>query len=312
MTTRGTPIYNLPSQMCKNRRFKRTDSYEWEPNDESCWFEPWNATKFCSVMKGSSILFLGDSLTYEQFFSLVNMLGGKTESVAKMQMKSMNQHKTIIHSVCDHNETFILYRRDDHLQQLPACLEETFPDVLILNRGAHYVEDHRYMTEFNATIFQVKGWQQQCQDYGIKCHFFYRTSVPGHPDCQNFTAPVNNLTAMEELVASGMTQKGYHWSAFQHQNQLILNRLALEAQEHQLDYQVIDAYHTNILRPDQHLKPPGDCLHSCLPGKVDVQNRFFLHFLVQSRTLQDIHTLEQFMYPWNRSSNVDERGILLS
>jgi hypothetical protein len=83
---------------------------------------------------------------------------------------------------------------------------------------------------------------------------------------------------MEALVAnlsnyaSGKAQN-FHWWDMKHQNNLMLDAFSKSG----LAYEVIDAYGINILRPDLHR--PGDCLHSCYPGKMDVYNQLLLHFL---------------------------------
>jgi hypothetical protein len=303
-----SPAYHHNGDACYNSEYRATDSYEWEPQDHlSCIFAPWDTAKFCSLLKGAPILLVGDSLTFEHYVALVNTLGGKTSK--SLQFHSVKKQMTIVQSVCDHQETFVMYRRKDNLSHLDRYLNETFPVVLILNRGAHYVPDQQLSSEVQTTFLQVQAWQKQCRDYGVKCHFFWRTSVPGHPNCGNFTQPVNNISLMEDMIANGDSPKKYNWPAFKHQNELVLDQLE---KANLVDYHIIDAYHSNILRPDQHARPivsPGvrggpDCLHSCSPGKVDVYNRLLSHSLLQSRTLEDASVLERFAFPWNRTSNV--------
>jgi hypothetical protein len=305
-----SPAYH--SDACHNREYRATDSYEWEPQDHlSCVFVPWDTAKFCSLLKGAPILLVGDSLTFEHYVALVNTLGGKTAKL--LQHRSVHNRMTIVQSVCDHQQTFVMYRRDDKFSNLDRHLNETFPVVLILNRGAHYAPDQQLSSEVQTTFLQVQAWQRRCRDNGIKCHFFWRTTVPGHPNCGNFTQPVNNISVMEDMIANGESPKQYNWPAFKHQNELVLDQLEKSNLE---GYHIIDAYHSNILRPDQHarpIKPPGarggpDCLHSCSPGKVDVYNRFLFHSLLQSRTLEDASVLERFAFPWNRTSNIQPDG----
>eukprot|EP00980_Cylindrotheca_fusiformis_P025423 scaffold13682_cov102-Cylindrotheca_fusiformis.AAC.1 len=311
-----TPVYDLHNEACYNSDYNGADSYDWEPHDHrrrSCLFEPWDAAKFCSLLKGAPILFVGDSLTFEHYVTLVNGLGGITRKA--QQMVSFRRHITIVQSVCDHHQTFVMFRRDDSLSRLGRYLKETFPVVLVLNRGAHYEPDEKLLPDLERTFLEVEAWQRQCKEYGIKCHFFWRTTVPGHPDCRNFTEPVNNLTLIEELVASSGMATNFHWPEFKHQNELVLDTLENKTN---LDYQVIDAYYSNILRPDQHARPviingwkTIDCLHSCSPGKVDVYNRFLWHSLIQTRTIEDVRALEQFSFLWNRTSNVKPDGNII-
>ena len=42
----------------------------------------------------------------------------------------------------------------------------------------------------------------------------------------------------------------------------------------------LDAYSSSRLRPDAHI--PGDCLHQCLPGPIDLWNRILFNILIGS------------------------------
>ncbi|CAJ1967190.1 unnamed protein product [Cylindrotheca closterium] len=255
-------------------------------------------------------MFVGDSLTWEHYRTLVEILGGKTATL--LQFRSKHRYMTIVQPVCDHQQTFIMYRREDSLKGLDLYLEEKFPVVLILNRGAHYAPDDTFSADLKTTFQHVSSWQQKCNEYGVRCYFFWRTSVPGHPGCNNFTGPVNNLTLMEEILANNRDSPGnWRWEEFKHQNELALQLLDNSSVT---DYDVIDAYPINMLRPDQHARPyetPGkgvDCLHSCRPGKMDVYNRLLQHFLIQRRSFADVQALENFTFPWIRTTNVQADG----
>eukprot|EP00980_Cylindrotheca_fusiformis_P000329 scaffold80_cov115-Cylindrotheca_fusiformis.AAC.1 len=163
-----TPVYDLHNEECYNSEYNATDSYDWEPHDyrrRSCLFEPWDAAKFCALLNGAPILFVGDSLSYEQFVTLVNSLGGKTKKVE--QIVSRTKKITIVQSVCNHHQTFVMFRRDDSLSRLGRYLKETFPVVLVLNRGAHYEPDEKLLPDLERTFLEVEAWQQQCKEYGI-------------------------------------------------------------------------------------------------------------------------------------------------
>ena len=96
-------------------------------------------------------------------------------------------------------------------------------------------------------------------------------------------ATVNDLKNYDNVTIH------YHWYDFQHQNLLMVDHLKRAG----LDFEVIDAYYINILRPDEHRVQSGDCLHNCYPGKMDVYNQLLLHYLRQQRTEQDIERLEE-------------------
>lgn len=189
----------------------------------------------------------------------------------------------------------LVFRRDDILSNITGAINDAFPEVLVFNRGAHYVNDSRLISGIQTNIEEVKNWKSRCKAMGIRCHAFWRTSVPGHPNCDriNFSEPVNNLEAMEAWISNRSNYNNrtikYHWYDYQHQNELVLSLLQQELKD---DFDVLDAYYLNILRPDEHRAHQGDCLHSCYPGKMDVYNRLLLHFLYMRRTWEDVYQLK--------------------
>lgn len=85
----------------------------------------------------------------------------------------------------------------------------------------------------------------------------------------------------------------YHWFDYRHQNSLAERELEASG----LAYRIIDGYDINILRPDDkfaHRTGTGnhDCLHNCLPGKVDVYSRILLHYLLIDRSADDVQRLK--------------------
>jgi GDSL/SGNH-like Acyl-Esterase family found in Pmr5 and Cas1p len=161
----------------------------------------------------------------------------------------------------------------------------------VLNRGAHYKADAAYLEEWRRTLDVVEEWLARCKQLKIKCHFFWRSTVPGHHHCHDFTEPVNDLAVMEAHVAnlSLYDSNGvrYHWQGFRHQN--LLAEAELERRRANLPYRVLDGYRINILRPDGHAR--SDCLHSCYPGKMDVYAQLLLHYLRGDRSVADVERL---------------------
>jgi hypothetical protein len=67
---------------------------------------------------------------------------------------------------------YVTYRRDDNLKNLASILEEKFPIILILNRGAHYVQDDELLSDLQDTFLHVQNWQTKCkQQYGFNVTF---------------------------------------------------------------------------------------------------------------------------------------------
>jgi hypothetical protein len=316
-----------------------------------CDWTPWSWPLSCQLLSHATVLIVGDSLSWEQYSSLVQLHPGGTRTIRQgYQHQSRYLQQNIVQTVCgtgtgaSNNPTEdptgggatggggsvrLVYRRDDHLEFLQQAIADDFPTVLILNRGAHYVNDTHHVQQLRHVVLPiVQEWWNTCRTvYGIQCHFFWRTSVPGHPGCAlpssssassssssytpRFTSPINNRSTMEALVANVSNYNDhtilYHWYDYQRQNQLALQELeswrrqALSAQTDKgdddtatvpFDYRIIDAYDINILRPDEHRAHDGDCLHNCYPGKMDIYNQLLLHYLRMDRTRAHITQLQ--------------------
>jgi hypothetical protein len=298
--TLGQPPYVTPTVQlrCYPRDFyydqQPWHTYEWYPSDRSCIFTPWRAPQFCQLVRYANILIAGDMSSWEHYSSLVQLLGVPTYQGYQYQSREFAQ--TIGQAACGGNAR-VLFRRDDTLKNLAETLRDamasSFPSFLVLNRGAHYVDDAVLLNDLEANFDAVDAWLDQCREYGIKCHWFWRTTVPGHPDCSNFSAPLTDKAIAEALIETTRhdeTSVSYHWYDFQHQNELVLKRL-----QERFAYNppiLIDAYHLNVLRPDAHLTNQNDCLHNCYPGKMDVYSLLMLHYLIKDRSLEDVLQLE--------------------
>jgi hypothetical protein len=289
------------------------DTFRWVPNDSivansssinstgngtaPCHFTTWNKTLFCELAKHATITIIGDSLSWEHYISLVLLLGVPTHH--GYQHMSRLHDVNVGHAVCD-GLARIVYRRDDDLSKLRNAVLEGggessngsfIPQVLVVNRGAHYKGDAAYMKEWGLALDVVEEWLGWCDEMKIKCHFFWRTTVPGHHHCRAFKRPVNDIAAMEAHVANlslyDANSVRYHWYDFRRQN--LLAEAELDSRHANLPHRVLDGYRINLLRPDGHLRT--DCLHSCYPGKMDVYPQLLLHYLRGDRSLEDVARL---------------------
>jgi hypothetical protein len=268
------------------------DTYQWQPESTTCKFSEWNSTDFCSVMSFGTILIAGDSLSWEQYSSLGQLLGLRIRQSSQWDSKENQENH--IQFGCN-RQTRLVFRRDDLLTNLTGAIKEAFPQVIVINRGAHYQSDSALVSGIHQNIKDIKEWKEKCNDYGLKCHLFWRTSVPGHPLCSqtNFTQPINDLAEMETWIGNRSNYNEhtikYHWYDYQHQNNLALDILRQGLGDD--SFEVLDAYYLNVLRPDEHRAQKGDCLHNCYPGKMDVYNQLLLHYLRVQRTQGDVDYL---------------------
>jgi GDSL/SGNH-like Acyl-Esterase family found in Pmr5 and Cas1p len=285
------------------------DTHAWLPNDADegeCDFGKWRKEMYCAVAKYATVMIVGDSLSWEHYASLVQLLGEATRQGYQHMSREFGMN--VGQAVCG-GRSRVVYRRDDRLGQLRnALLEQSgsdnIPQVLVLNRGAHYANDTEFMDNLRSNLDVVEEWQSRCDDLRIKCHFFWRTTVPGHPQCWNDTSPASDKAAIEARVANLSLYDGakinYHWYDFQHQNLLAEAELKRRGMRHR----VLDAYHLNVLRPDEHRAHQNDCLHSCYPGKMDVYSRLLLHYLRTDRTALDVSILRAVAREQRWNTNV--------
>ncbi|KAL3906950.1 MAG: hypothetical protein SGILL_009070 [Bacillariaceae sp.] len=204
-------------------------------------------------MSNKTVAIVGDSISYDHFLSLTHLLG-----VPQSLPNAMRKTALEVSHVCSQNSPMLIGKRDFYLQSVGDITQQFFPDVLVLNRGAHFVDDASLLRDMNSTILpQVQEWQERCRLANKECLFVWRTSVPGHPECNSFQEPSTSIAEMEELVRNHSMATGYHWDQFLPQNKLVLELLR---QTPNLAYDVMDGYPAQILRPDLH--KGGDCLHT--------------------------------------------------
>eukprot|EP00544_Gedaniella_sp_CCMP2646_P000414 CAMPEP_0202510266 /NCGR_PEP_ID=MMETSP1361-20130828/53204_1 /ASSEMBLY_ACC=CAM_ASM_000849 /TAXON_ID=210615 /ORGANISM="Staurosira complex sp., Strain CCMP2646" /LENGTH=647 /DNA_ID=CAMNT_0049144525 /DNA_START=92 /DNA_END=2034 /DNA_ORIENTATION=+ len=277
----GTP-YNHETAFPKGALFETWEWTPWNTTTGDCDLTKWNKERFCSVMQDhysnaddkSTVVIVGDSLSMEHYNSFLELLG------LKFILQKWNSKVSFVRYACD-DQVKLVYRGDGRFVRMPTILATDKPNVLIANRGAHYTNDNEFEKETKQVIPHLLTWQAEC---GSSCAFVYRTTVPGHPKCQEFDLPTTDTLGMEERIANaslydeGLLEK-WHWPDYKRQNELA-QRLFTEAS---IDYKIIDGYDINILRPDEHRggKTNSDCLHGCFPGKVDTYSALLLHILLE-------------------------------
>jgi hypothetical protein len=278
------PYDSPPLQTCLRKLSKNAtyQTHDWKPFTD-CEFSTWQKDEFCKLAANKTIGFIGDSLTYEHFQDLVY----RWNIPLSFKMSwSRNGGKPLFKTLCNQSVT-VFYHRSKNMRTT-ANLKTTKPDILILNRGAHFVSDNEIVADWNETLKDLHNWQQDCLTNNKTCQLLYRTTVPGHPQCLGDKEPSHSLEDMEARVENRSNYPGlwgtFHYWEFKRQNGLILELLRQSC----LNYSVLPAYEINMLRPDEHggesAAKPGnnyyaDCLHSCLPGKIGVYNRILGHSL---------------------------------
>ena len=156
--------------------------------------------------------------------------------------------------------------------RLYDVLEKGDFDVLVLNRGAHWVPDTELVRGMEEFLVRLKGVLKK-RGPAQKPRVFWRTTVPGHGGCDQLTRP---LRPGEPLPPGN---PAFHWGDFEKQNALVAELLHIHLGS-ALTW-TIDAYAMTKLRQDRHMGN-GDCLHYCLPGPPDWWVEMFLWFLQEA------------------------------
>ena len=285
--------------------------YEWSVPTQECSFQSgFHPGDFCRLMANSVILVLGDSISFEQYASLVRLTTNGT--VIPDNLPGSAQHNrglpVIINSCGQSNVTLVFkvqiaLTANERSNSMDDILTKMPPTAVILNTGAHFMEDDAFMSTLPA-FSHLEKWQQSCTSRNkIPCPFFYRTTFPGIPYCMNFTEPENNRIKMEEHVATpnpGKEWNAYHWKEFNRQNGLVLDYLASS----KLQYEIIDGYEKGLTRPDTR-KSVTDCLHNRVPAIADAQNAAFLHYLKTILSEDDVATMTKLNHGFDRRQNVN-------
>lgn len=142
-------------------------------------------------------------------------------------------------------------------------------DILLFNRGAHYIEDtetSEQMYNFTMRLTHLQLRRKQV--------VFWRNTVPGHGGCEEQTEPMQRTTTVSR---EERTDSEFNWDQIKFQNDMMLSILRMSI----LEFHYIDAYSITLDRHDRHIGS-GDCLHYCLPGPPDLWLQLFIHGLIVS------------------------------
>ncbi|KAI8583605.1 hypothetical protein K450DRAFT_277180 [Umbelopsis ramanniana AG] len=256
------------------RDYKETDTSEWKVRNElkyiwtpldrsQCPLIPVDKSNWCDVMARRHILLVGDILQFQMHELLLDSFrDGPAVCYGELNCKD--------HTLCSEPEVRMRYLRNDILSvvrknpEVPGGHPEMrvvqwpwitsnvigkYP-VLILNRGASYVDDDMFRTQLIDTMRIIRGAQM---DHLI----IYRSTPIGHPDCDSATAPLEVRPTESELQ-----DLPYHWGDYKRQN-LIAKEIVQAA-----GGVFIDVAQMTDLRPDGHIGGQ-DCMRYCIPGPLD-------------------------------------------
>jgi hypothetical protein len=123
---RGEKQQNACPNLQKNRPWS---SWEWKTTERCMFSQRFDPNLFCKFMKNKTMAIIGDSISFDQYFSLTHLLG-EPKVLPKARRKDAN---LVSDNLC--NGTFRLVgQRDFYLQRIASVVRDTFPDVLVMER----------------------------------------------------------------------------------------------------------------------------------------------------------------------------------
>lgn len=272
---------------CNETYYDRSANYQWTVRDGGCpsHWQPFNKTRFCELMRGRNIIFIGDSLSFNMGTSLAAMyrkpfrdtinakatICGEKNGDSK-EVTVRHARNSLLSWNTDENYRFYTKpvnlhgRRWLEARNMNKALfqDGVAYDIIVLNKGAHYHEDYWYKLELDRVLSHLTTSLPQAS-------ILFRSTSLGHGHCERHEQPLTRDPPQEEIASWP-----FHYGQFRHQNRLAR---ALVTDKYQQFY--LDIEKPTLLRPDAH---PGakDCLHYCAPGPVDYWNAALFNWLVLS------------------------------
>lgn len=256
-------------------------NYEWQPNCKMAQFRAENIVKY---LVNKPLLFVGDSISGLQFNSLKCLLGAYTQSV----------NNTIIKD----NKTIIEWVRSDYLVRLddfklldegdePGYLigrSKNLPwihllpnfKIVVLNTATHW-RSNRHIFDGPDIKDVIKAYDKAVNivlNYFLQYpnhKLYYRAGLGGHTECNKYNKPLDTLVGLNNTM--------YNWDSIPIMNDIWKNKLS---NSNYTNWKYMPVTYTEY-RADTHSAPfnnPADCLHTCLPGPVDLWNKILFHDLM--------------------------------
>lgn len=270
--------------------------YTWTHPNNICAFpgrpditiEPFDRDNMCRLLYDRNMLVLGDSIAEEFFFSFVSAIFQANDTCHEnpafrssyFGVEGPSPYRQIDTSKfgCSNavltgvrHDYFLMSQEGDqyahstdpvqHGMGWPAIMQQSNTSLLVVNRGAHYVEDDIVIAELNATLNAMR------ERYGDSVSIIFRSTSPGHTDydSKRYSPPLQH--------ASEANLTSYTFAKYENQNRLV-RALIHKHHEHVL---YLDVYPSTILRADGHTTEDG--LHYCIPGPIDQWTVFLYNVL---------------------------------
>ena len=262
--------------------------WSWHATDPPCRAAT-EDDSWCEALRGRSLLFVGDSLSLQMFWSLLHLVpADRGELDRARRLYDMDFKRGGEFRLCDgasraafvRNDWLVenKWNRSCHFDPANNLMCRSFAQLargyntLVLNTGLH-MEMREEAAVIAAHTALLARWLNTTRHDVI-----YRTSVPGHSRCQEARAPLQRRYVPEQGHA-------FHWDDVEAHDAVRRSRF-----EALLPGRVryIDAATIANARADRHMIQGRwgggslDCLHYCLPGPPDTYNLVLKRLLRES------------------------------
>ncbi|KAM7252249.1 hypothetical protein ACFE04_024132 [Oxalis oulophora] len=308
------PLYDPASCPFVRREFScgkngRSDlmytKYRWQPS--GCDLQRFNGTKFLEINRGKSIMFIGDSLSMNQWQSLTCLLHSSVPN-AKYTTSKVGNVNTF--TLTDYGVKVMLntnqYLVDivktkmgrvmmlDSIKQSAKLWEGV--DTLVFNTwqwwyrrgpaqpydyfqvGKKISKDMDRMVAFNKALITWGKWVDSTIDPS-KSKVFFQGISPSHYNGTSWGSPGATTCAAEKTPLLGSTYPGGLPTA--------LTVLKSALRKIKKPVTLLDITNLSLLRKDGHPSVYGfrglkamDCTHWCLPGVTDTWNEILYNFIL--------------------------------
>jgi hypothetical protein len=284
--------------------FRWVDSNSLDHEGSSCQIDyTMTAATFCDALLKLDIgmvIFSGDSLTWSMRRSLFNKMGN--ENVQNVTNRAWNNEAGFSgHLICkdsssssDKVKSIPVFQQVAHggewgkgpqnnsFDNVTRDLIQSTPDrvLAIYNFGAHYHSMDSYKNDFDQLLEWLEHQYHRPHDL-----VFFRTTVPGHTDCQprkpqkfdyQHGTREHPLASIADYQSSSNT--AHDWNLFQEYNDYSLKRAQEHSKKGIVPIHILDVYNMTLLRRDGH-SGGADCLHYVEPGPVDWWNHLLFTYL---------------------------------
>jgi hypothetical protein len=271
--------------------YKRCDSrgdyerWSWQAEDPSCRPSP-TEDGWCRALGNRSILFIGDSVSVQMFWSFVFTVPISPSELRRVldvsgdDFRRSGKDFTLCNGAARvnmlRNDWLVDPSWDSKCRYKPAkdlfcrafVKRAQSYDTLVLNTGLHVARERTVVIERTRRLV---SWLQTTSHNVV-----YRTSPPGHVDCERHVAPLNFEGAKGQRYQAPVHHR-FGWDTIEPSETVRIHELDRGLPPARLRY--VDAAGISNVRADRHMLDGRfgggniDCLHYCLPGPPDDWNR---------------------------------------